>query len=827
MEVFLSDLNASVQKSNSRCSQAFFAFQFYLFSPIITLFLDAIEDIMVNKTYCCVLLLLCLCVGKLFGQSLQYENQVIVNIEVEMMTLASGESADANNVTSRIKTRKGDVFSQVDFDNDLKTLAIEFDRVEPTLNFIDGKLYITLKIWPKPMIRSICWEGNHTIKASKLEKELGIVACSVFDRQAFNTAFHKLKTYYVKKGYFEASLDYAVELDAVTNEVDIRINIKEGRAGRIKKIIFDGFTRKEECELIETMMTKKYNFFTSWMTEEGTYNEEAVQQDRHAVLSYLQNEGYADASVDIEICEAQQRNRIVIRIIADKGQVYSFGKISIEGNVLFSTDEIMLRFAFEEGDPYSPEAIRTTVRRISDFYGRRGYIDAIVDYETSLDPDGKAYSIHFTIEEGDKFCVGLIKVFGNCSTQTNVILHETLLTPGEVFNIARLQLTEEKLKNIGYFKNVNVYAVKSDGPGGLGENYRDVHIEVEETITGNFGAGFGYSSVESIFAEFRITERNFNYKGFRHLFSRGYSALRGGGEYVHINAMIGAKSRKYSFSWTKPYFMDTPWVVGFDLERSSNRYISSDYDIEATGGSVHGSYQYNQFMRLGLHYRLRNTFVRIDESEPSRKLKEAAKTHGLISAVGTSLNYDSTDHPAAPRRGFKSRLEGEFAGVGGDHMFLSAAYLNSYYIPVGRKGVLKLRGDVRFIFPLFGTTANGIPLDERLFLGGDNTVRGFRSYKIGPQFDEGDPKGGMSMQMFTIEYNRQLFKRMDGFLFWDAGHLSMDVFNFGRLYTAPGFGVKLQLMDSIPPIVLGMGFPLNPKSRGDVKKFFFTLGGRF
>lgn len=823
---------------------------------------------MFKTTLYYVILLLSFCCGNIFGQSLQYENQIIENIDIEMMTLGPGTSLDNSNVTSRIKTRKGDIFSQIDFDNDLKTLANEFDRVEPTLNMIEGKLYITLKIWPKPTIRSISWSGNHKIKTSRLEKELGIAACAIFDRQAFNTAFHKLKAYYVKKGFFEASLDYKVELDPVANEVDIEVCIKEGRAGRIKKIIFDGFTCEEEEALLETMVTKKYFFLTSWVTDEGTYNEEAVQQDRFTVLSYLQNEGYADASVDIEVCEAKQKNRIVIRIIADKGEVYSFGKISIAGNVLFTTDNLLARFPFEEGDAFSPEAIRNTIKGITEMYGRRGYIDAIVDYETRLDCDGRSYSIHFNVEEGEKFCVGLIKVFGNCSTQTNVILHEVLLTPGEVFNITKLQLTEEKLKNIGYFKNVNVYAVKSDGPGGLGAHYRDVHIEVEETITGNFGAGFGYSSVESLFGELKITERNFNYKGLSRLFSQGPSALRGGGEFVSLSAMIGTRSRKYGFSWTKPFFRDTKWIVGFDLERSSNRYISKDYDIEATGGTIHGAYPLNPFLRVGVHYRLRNTFVRLSEhsssssskkdhehedtQDPIKKLSSSSKKHdgsksksskssssdsseevqahtkGLISAAGTSLSYDSTDHPAAPTRGFKSRLEGEFAGLGGDHMFISLAYLNSYYIKAGQKGVIKLRADTRFILPIFGSTWEGIPLDERLFLGGDNTVRGYRSYKIGPQFEKtGDPKGGMSMQMLTLEYNRYLFKRLDGFLFLDAGHLSDKFFNFGKLFYSVGFGVKIRAMDSIPPIVLGMGFPLNPDSRGDVKKFFFTLGGRF
>jgi outer membrane protein insertion porin family len=245
-----------------------------------------------------------------------------------------------------------------------------------------------------------------------------------------------------------------------------------------------------------------------------------VQQDRVTVLSYLQNEGYADASVDIEVCEAKQKNRIVIRIIADKGDPYAFGKITFEGNKLFCDEDILSRFTFSENDPFSPEEIRNTVRRITDYYGRRGYIDAIVDYEVKLNCENRTYAIHFSIEEGEKFCVGLVKVFGNCSTQTNVILHEIFFTPGEVFNSAKLQLTEQRLKNIGYFKNVNVYAVKSEG-SGLGETYRDVHVEVEETITGNFSAGFGFSSVESLFGEFKITEKNFNYKGFKDLFCRG------------------------------------------------------------------------------------------------------------------------------------------------------------------------------------------------------------------------------------------------------------------------------------------------------------------
>jgi outer membrane protein insertion porin family len=332
--------------------------------------------------------------------------------------------------------------------------------------------------------------------------------------------------------------------------------------------------------------------------------------------------------------------------------------------------------------------------------------------------------------------------------------------------------------------------------------------------------------VESVFGEFRITERNFNYRGLSHFWRDGFRTLRGGGEYLHVSAMIGAKSRKYALSWTKPFFMDTPWVVGFEVERSNNRYVSKDYDINATGFTTHGALQVNQFVRLGLHYRLRNTDVHVSH-DSSPMLREEARNSGLISAAGISLNYDSTNHPTDPTDGFKSRLEEEFAGIGGDHTFLSLAYLNTYFIRAGSKGVIKLRGDVRFIVPLFKTQGHDIPIDERLFLGGNNYIRGYRAYKLGPKFPDGDPRGGLSMQFLSAEYTRQLSKRFDAFVFCDAGYLAFGLWAFGELRTSVGFGCRIRVFENGPPLMLGMGFPLNPRKRSDIKRFFFTVGGTF
>lgn len=779
----------------------------------------------------------------LFGQFLQYENQKIEKIEI----LIQGPIGNFNEnvVLSRIKTRRGDFFSQSDFDTDIKTLAQDYDRIEPIFDLVDGKMYITIKIWPKPTIRSITWCGNERVKTKRLQQELKIPCFSVFDRKSFNQAFHKLKAYYIKKGYFEAELTYDIQLDPITNEVDLMIHIVEGRAGHIKDIKFVNFTSREEEDICEQMVTKKYNIFLSWLNNEGTYNEEAMQHDQFNIINYLHNKGYADATVDIQICEAQQENRIIIVITAYKGSIYHVGNIRVEGNTLFSDEDIRRQFTFCEGGIYSPEQLRSTVENITNLYGRRGYIDATVDYEPCLSECGDCiYNTHFSIEEGEQFRVGLIKVFGNCQTQTKVILHETLVIPGEVFNIEKLKITEERLTNVGYFSQVNVYAVRSEGPYGLGENYRDVHIEVEETSTGHFGAFFGYSTNESIFGGLNVTEKNFNYKGLACLFTEGYKALRGGGEYAHATATLGSKSRSYVLSWTKPFFNDTPWIVGFDLENSVNRYIAKDYDIKTYGGTVNAIYQMNQFMKLGWHYRLKHTDIetsgglvyeeaydRIVKSESGPSLVEESRNDGMVSATGLTWTYDSTDHPSKPTKGFKSRLEFEVAGLGGNFRFLGTAYTNSLYFCLDRKSVLKLRADIRFLYPFGGTTAKKMPLDERLFLGGDNTIRGYRPYKLGPRFIEGDPRGGMSMQIYSVQITRRLMKNLEGFIFCDAGHLSFATFDFGiekaHISTSIGLGINFKIFESIPPLTMGYGFPLNPKNRGEIKRFFITVGGRF
>ncbi len=755
-----------------------------------------------------------------------YENRTVAHIDITMENLPPQTSFDPKAVSSRLKTQVGDPFSQLTFDMDLKTLAEEYDRVEPSVDVQNGEVYISLKIWPKPSIRAITWEGNAHIKTKTLQKELDIKPHATFNRQTFNKAFNKVKEYYIKKGYFESQLQYTLHPDPKTNQIDIEITVHEGRSGHIDNIIFNGFTKQERSELLEMIYTKKYSLFTSWLTGTGTYHEEALDQDQLTIVNFLQNKGYADARIDIQIREAESEGKIIIEITADRGPLYHFGKITFDGNRLFTDEEIESRFLSRPEGTYSPEKLRETMQAIKDMYGRKGYIDANVQYETHLVENEPIYNVHFQISEGEQYTIGIIRVFGNTQTQTRVILHESLLVPGETFDSAKLKATQQKLENIGYFSSVNVYAVRTQDDESLGENYRDVYIEVEETTTGNMSLFCGFSTADSIFGGLDIAENNFNYKGIPKIFHDGLSALRGGGEYVHARASFGTKQHAYSLSWLTPYFRDTLWRVGFEIAKTSSGLQSKDYDIDTVGFSLYASYPLTRYWSFGSKYRIRYSNNTTSRGATPEERKQA-RVEGIISAIGSSLSFDSTDSHLKPHNGFRSLIEAEFAGLGGEFTFFRFGYLNTYYTSLWKRGIMKYRFDFRFIEPFWRTpTATDVPMSERFFLGGETSVRGYRAFALGPQFSNSDPMGGISASLFSVEYLHEIFPFLDGFIFADAGNVSLKRFHVRNYNLSYGFGARLELINRIP-ITVGMGFPVNPDTHSSVRKFFFSMGGQF
>lgn len=775
-----------------------------------------------------------------------YEEKKITQIEIEIDSPDRSVSFDEKPILSRLKTKEGDQFSQLTFDNDLKALSEEYDYVNPSMEVQGDEVFITIRVIPRPVIHQIRFTGNEKYSSKTLQGELGVEPNTVFKRQEFNKAFNKLKEYYIKRGYFESQLSYATQPIGGTNEIDIVIDVKEGKSGNIKKIVFKGFTKQEQSDLQETIYLKKYNFLTSWLTGAGKLNDTALEQDRTAIINYLHNRGYVDARVDIQILDDPDSDKIIVEIEADRGVQYHTGEIRVEGNTLLTTEEILKRSLMQCGDVFSPEKAQGTAQAIKDLYGQKGYIDASVQYELGLKEEGEIYDIEYQIDEGQQYKIGMIHVFGNQSTKNNVILRESLLVPGETFDSRKLRGTQQRLEAIGYFKNVNVYAVRTADDLGLGDNYRDVYIEVEETSTGNVSLFMGFSTTDNIFGGLDLTERNFNIAGLPQALTGRFSCLRGGGQFFHVRGTLGKVEDNILVSWVNPYLNDTLWRLGVEVSRTFSEEQSTNAPTRTYGGSVFTNYPLTSYWTVGIRERMRHTFNTIKLSNPDNSpegaqsievQKKRNQGRGFLSAISANLAYESTDSAYKPHQGWRSYLEAELTGVGGRYHFWKFSYLNSVYIPVSNKGTVKLRGEFKFISP-FGSKTHfkNVPYSERFFLGGEGTVRGYKPFSISPKIyvlnSEGKPEytdtplGGLSSCLLSLEYNYEVFRMLDVFLFFDAGSVSFSTWTIPVLRCSTGAGIRLEINRGTP-IMLGYGFPLNPESNRDRQRFFFSMGGQF
>ena len=159
-------------------------------------------------------------------------------------------------------------------------------------------------------------------------------------------------------------------------------------------------------------MTKKYFFLTSWYDNKGILNKEMLEQDRISVLQFLQNQGYANATVETSVEDKENvKNRVEITFACNKGPMFTTGRLTFSGNNSSTMNKLTSVFAIRKGMPYSPEKIRQTVKNITTLYGSKGYIDAAVTYVPQLVKGENVYDIDFKIFEGKQYRVGMIKLF--------------------------------------------------------------------------------------------------------------------------------------------------------------------------------------------------------------------------------------------------------------------------------------------------------------------------------------------------------------------------------------------------------------------------------
>lgn len=718
---------------------------------------------------------------------------------VESVEVVGNRRLSASAVLGRMKTRAGASFSQADLTEDLKRLyewgplaraEIDAREVSP------GRIKVSVRVREKPVVDKVIFRGNRRIKDRRLGREVRIVAGEMVSEPRLREEVNRIIELYKKDGYLQTRVDYEIREDPDTGLAEVVFLIDEGSPVRINRIVIDGAEQIEEAELVKLMRTRPRRFFGIW--RRGRLDPRQLEEDLERIALYYRHNGFLDARVvDVEKEYGPDRKRMEIRILVEEGDRYLVGDISFSGNESFPSERLAREIRLAGSEPFSPVTLRSDVGALQDFYRQRGYIDVSVRPRDVFNPRTGNIDVVYSIRENEIFHVNRLDIVGNTITRDRVIRRELPIYPGEIIDGLKLRRSRERLLNLGYFEEVIIEPVPSEVPGR-----KDLLIEVQEKKTGELMFGFGYSSIDDFIGFGEIGLGNFD------LFNP--PLFQGGGQKLRLRGEIGRKRDNYELSFTEPWLFGIPLSFGVDLYR--RRWFWRQYDESRKGFGLRLRRRLLEFVELGLSYQLEE--VRVynvgeDAPEPIKRAGEEGRV--LVSSITPSLTRDTRDSFFMPTRGLRTSLSSEIAGgwLGGDRDYVKTQFSNAFYHSVFPGHILSFRFRIGTAQP-YGDTEE-IPYSEKFFLGGANTIRGFRYREVGPFDPETkSPLGGDSMMLGTAEYTFPIYGIVRGAVFYDIGNVwegrSWDD-SSGNGFNA-GAGVGIRLFTPIGPLQFDYAWPV-------------------
>ncbi len=730
--------------------------------------------------------------------------QVLGNVAVSSAT-----------ILSKIKTRPGQEFSQRELDEDLKRLYATgyFTDIKLDLRETTEGMAVIFNVKERPIIESIAFEGNRIFKKEKLEKAIGSKVNDFLNPRQVKQDIDEISRLYKDKGYQQIKVEDVAEVDPETNYARVKFLINEQFRARIKKISIEGNRAYTRAKILKLVRTKIAGFFRS-----GIFKPEVLEEDEDRIKIFYQNAGYMDVETSSSVEYDKKGKWIYITFKIMEGKKYLANEIDISGNTVYKIEEIKKVLKMTQDKPFSQEGLRQDISNIQGLYFDKGYISAEVGVKTQLIENTDRINIIYSIAEHEVAYVEKIDIRGNTKTRDVVVRRELRLHPGECFEGSKLKRSKERLSNLGYFEEINF-----DIEPGTAPNRKNLIVSVKETKTGEFSFGGGYSSVDQFVGFVEITQRNFD------LFNFPY--FTGAGQNLRLRAQIGTVRQDYELSFTEPWIFGHPYSFGFDLyqrTREREHDIGYAFDESRRGWALRLGKEFTDYTRGDLAYRLDK--IKISDIDPavSEDLKKE-EGDNTISAVLFRLTQDTRNNIFDPMAGYVASGSIECAGgpFGGDKDFLRYIGTTSWYFAHFEKLVLelRLRGG---IVDDFGDSTY-VPIYERFFAGGANTIRGYKERRVGPKdANTGDPIGGEAMLLGTAEYSFPMVENIKGAVFYDTGNVWAKASDFasGSLKSSVGMGVRIKT--PIGPIKLDFGYPLDTDP-GEKRsgRFHFSMGQRF
>ena len=629
-----------------------------------------------------------------------------------VITVQGNRRIDADTVRSYFHAAPDGRFDDAARDAALKALLATglFDKV--TIERAGERLVVHLT--EAPVLDRVAFEGNKKIKDTELTAVVEAKPRGTLQRAVVQADVGRIMEAYRHAGRDDVGVVPQI-IDRGNDRVDLVYVVTEGTKTTVQQINFVGnsvFGKRQLAAVIKTSATNVLSFLTGG----DVYDPDRVAADREQLRLYYRSKGYADASVTSARAEYDPAlHGFTLTFSIDEGPLYHFGEINVVSNVPGLDGEKLRRLIVARpGAVFDGNALDKTDEVLAIELAKLGFPFAQAIPRTTRDASAKRIDVAFTIDQGPRTYVERIEIHGNTRTRGYVIRREFDIAEGDAYNKSLIDRAERRLKNLNYFKTVNI----TTKPGSAADRVV-LDVEVAEQSTGEFNIAGGYSTTDGLLVEVKLGDSNF----------------LGSGTALKSSMSYGQYARGVDLSASEPYFLGSRVSAGIELY--GRQSVSSPY--QSYGSDIYGAtIQFGTPLteQIGVQYRysLYNQNVTLDPASlvaaPSLPIQQAALAGSQwVSSVGDTVTYSTLDNNKNPTSGIKSQLTQDLAGLGGDVKFLRTTEDLRYYHPINDDVVSLVRAQGGYIT---GWGGQQVPLLNSFF-GGPTMVRGFAPNGFGPR----------------------------------------------------------------------------------------------
>lgn len=725
---------------------------------------------------------------------------------INQIDVVGAQRIDVSTILAYTPVSLGDSVASSDLNRVISSL-FETDLFNDVgIELVGDKLIITVD--ENPIVNRISIEGNDVIQDEQLLEYLGIKPRRVFTRKLALEAKALLIEVYRQAGRYAATIEPKI-IELPDKRVDLVFEVNEGPLVKITKVKFIGnqaFSDRALKNIIQSRETKWYVLFTP----DDKYDSGRLKLDVQKLRQFYLQNGYANVNVKRSSGELlSDRSGFVLTFVIEEGGQYNIADITINSDIEgVDVESLQESVQLETGEEYDVRILEETLLQITNKLGELGFAFVDVSPDIQLNDEDLTLDVAINIGSAERNYVEAINIKGNDRTLDSVIRRKFEIVEGDSFNQLRLTRSERNVRNLGYFSDVSVEVL----PGSSSEQ-SVVEVEVDETTTGSFQIGFGYSTFEQGSVSVGIRENNF----------------LGTGRGARANVSFSDKTTNFRAGFTEPYLFERNLLGSFDVFAQETKF--SDVKIKQDGLDLGLAFSAFGDFRHRISYIIANTETTTSTTKAHSKSGDEGSL--LLSEVTYSLTKDVRDNRIDPREGYMWRISESVAGLGGDVQHTRTRVRGQYLYPLYFKQiVLGVDGEVGIVDGLGEKVARS----SRFTLGGQK-VRGFDYGGIGPR-DTGDKSavGGNKFYTGSVNITSSLGVDKDLGMRWtvfsDFGSLWDTDYPAGvqgaddnDMRASIGYGM---LWDTaLGPMSFLWAQAVDKKDYDKTKVFQFKFGGRF